>query len=1653
MAENEPKQNSVGKQAANQAKEFAKQKAKEQIKKMAAKKGLATALAPVLFWAAVIILIIILLTGIIAFLLTAPGLVTGKLKDFAVSLGRNIASYFGADATKFKDEDEEYRVLDYLENMGYDLKGYGFISKDVDDKDNANYDEVQGVIRDPDTGKIKEANSLLVELYLMSDTYVYTAKNFNKAAGDNFWSGLANFLRQANRILNPLFQGLVDTIFNTDAAGEWGRGLLSIYFEDGAWHKGKDYEKSWVSELFGADLDWTGIEIDADSKKLKIRRGWGANYYEYELDGWTGRYGMPLEFLLSVQIATLKPDLAYEMVTGFETDVLILLRDISSGSQIIASYKTSNDKYITYQSIDEIIHFTDDGKSDSWWEKFLGFFDDWVLTDTEKEELVKLGLPDDKDRIKAILSELKDVNDYNFKTYVPFLSRVTDHWYRDVYFVVGADENDAINYNGIYQDGKTRTSIGADWWVKTDLDYQALTNERWTEYERYTEGDKKGEYKLYVYEDPSGEYNYGDLFEGTQQDANTRNIRVYKKAETGSIDSLFEEGLVNEKINDRVWTAYESKNTGGGKTDYKKLYPDEPDSTDKGKLYYNEVLSGNVKQVNEAVRRETNPKIKNMFMSRRYFTYDGTAPRAEQIMQIREKMREMGGSFKSINNKDISYSNYQYGAVPEELLEGDGTTFTINDTQHPGETIDVNLKDIVTQVSLNQDSLAAFSMLENTHTEDADFIYRDFKELIVELGFFEKEDLTEGNPRQLQWVVPDIGSSGYPYRYIDKDADLLGTKVHSKEDINAAKQKLMTELISQLGDEFGDDGAPVDGIDQTPVSGLELLRNDPRINNEVGDILETSDGSVKCSQVTVEEFLETAREMCEMINEEGYDYCVYHLAKNCPTCSPECKALSDTNFGNCAGKVGNGACDCGENHCKHNPHSNGCTLKTTFMQSFDNMGYHNTCCATLVSWALQNVGVMPDSAHQNGAESLATWIQNNLDPELIQVGEPLEPGDILCYDGHIDLVGEEIDSGFVKYNGGNWVKIGAVEPGPNSCIQHITGWPSDPRIKFALRLPWKKSHPDPKPYVGYVGNEAVVSPVTGILLEYGTYTDEDGENGYRNNTDRFVKEEHKKDPEKLGYAKILVLSKEISDQFVKISPNGDEGEGSAVKIKAPASTDEMDDWSDSQKALYGYGLFADNYEKAKIATDTTGDEKDATSKQGRYENIPSTTHGIAGYIVYVDGFVLETPNWDAEGYVYEKDQIKQGAAKKDDQRDPDMPINGGGHTLSWDVLNSHAYSIGGAYENKNLYDVTLYEMDDVYKMESKSVQDKEEAKAEGKDMAVNVLKWHGTVNGDTKDWLIIKEGTVLGRTMSNRELMEKVRGLSNYKSPKELTPEEKKDPPMYGNYLRMIFKDRDDNNVENIEDYIKLDEIVIDNENDWELFYWLPFESGAADTQKKASGHYTGPVCVSSCSTGEIAIGIVQWTSIDKGKGDKDMCNQRDQYFPWMKENYPQFYSSELADWGASDYWDDWTSGSKHVDEILKRMDDKDHETFLHAQMECAKENYLEPLLEKHPWLKSRPSCVQGEIMHLRLWGADTSDLDSHKSDTNKEILAYVRHKIANTSSTAGAATGDEESGRAWNEPEIGFGILDHKITKSEIEDWVRSDDVSILTNCGIEYR
>ena len=105
------------------------------------------------------------------FFVSMPGMAMEKLKQISRDIGSAIARYFGADSTTQLTEEDVYEVLDYIEEMGYDLKGMGFLTDYVGSADD-------GVERN-DEGKINEAKSDFITAYLVSDNYVYTLKNDN----------------------------------------------------------------------------------------------------------------------------------------------------------------------------------------------------------------------------------------------------------------------------------------------------------------------------------------------------------------------------------------------------------------------------------------------------------------------------------------------------------------------------------------------------------------------------------------------------------------------------------------------------------------------------------------------------------------------------------------------------------------------------------------------------------------------------------------------------------------------------------------------------------------------------------------------------------------------------------------------------------------------------------------------------------------------------------------------------------------------------------------------------------------------------------------------------------------------------------------------------------------------------------------------------------------------------------------------------------------------------------------------------------------------------------------------------------------------------------------------------------------------------------
>lgn len=104
-----------------------------------------------------------------------------------------------------------------------------------------------------------------------------------------------------------------------------------------------------------------------------------------------------------------------------------------------------------------------------------------------------------------------------------------------------------------------------------------------------------------------------------------------------------------------------------------------------------------------------------------------------------------------------------------------------------------------------------------------------------------------------------------------------------------------------------------------------------------------------------------------------------------------------------------------DNRCDHD---GACGLNSTFEASKTN--HQNTCCATYVSWVLQEAGYLTKEEHTenylNGANNLINYLTKKGWKEIDK--KDIQPGDILCYNGHIAIYGgrgKQYDAGNRKY--------------------------------------------------------------------------------------------------------------------------------------------------------------------------------------------------------------------------------------------------------------------------------------------------------------------------------------------------------------------------------------------------------------------------------------------------------------------------------------------------------------------------------------------------------------------------------------------------------------------------------------------------------------
>ena len=364
--------------------------------------GAAAGAGAALGYVLLIILVIIAVIGFAGFLLSMPQFLWNKLKSMAVSLWTGFYGYFVGMDEATVQEDDIKAVAQYLYDMGYDLVGMGFAEEATINK------------RDYKTGKLPDENAAenqvltvdapYLNAYLIAENRTYMINNYTFNLED-----------------------AVSSIFKTgivfkEGISTWGTGLINL-------------DESFTSALLmplksvrigeinvGELID--GVKIDRSSNTLRIRRlnfDWfntHNDYTYYSLAGWSGRYGKPFELSLTLHVATMAPDLvkAFCMDKEIDAKVNIKMRNSDIKGDVLVDGKT----------IEEL--------------EAAGDYDEATIKELKKFQ-------------NKTTSEIK--------TKIPYISSVTNHWFRNVYFEgtssmkapsgaevgVDEDEDDIEDYN------------------------------------------------------------------------------------------------------------------------------------------------------------------------------------------------------------------------------------------------------------------------------------------------------------------------------------------------------------------------------------------------------------------------------------------------------------------------------------------------------------------------------------------------------------------------------------------------------------------------------------------------------------------------------------------------------------------------------------------------------------------------------------------------------------------------------------------------------------------------------------------------------------------------------------------------------------------------------------------------------------------------------------------------------------------------------------------------------------------------------------------------------------------------------------------------------------------------------------------------------
>ena len=293
-----------------------------------------------------VILIILAVIGLIAALMFLPSFTLSTVKEWIESAINVTMQWLGGgDSAKFKQE-EIAHVLDnatYIRRMGYNLYNDGYIYKKLDqmeveakaakrkkevDKETGLEKVKLGEITDsdvyvPEEGIYEDESGNVKALsYENSPLLMYTWINGYTYFIDEMpgiWFNLGKTLGKIGEATGNFFKWVGEKVGLYDPTEE-DKNKANGAIKFPGMLKIKDESRKDFVEKFANRAPKVTIDLDSYTMRTESKDFFGNNKsnvnYTYEIQGWIGRYGLPLNLLIAMHKATNAPDMLVELIKG-----------------------------------------------------------------------------------------------------------------------------------------------------------------------------------------------------------------------------------------------------------------------------------------------------------------------------------------------------------------------------------------------------------------------------------------------------------------------------------------------------------------------------------------------------------------------------------------------------------------------------------------------------------------------------------------------------------------------------------------------------------------------------------------------------------------------------------------------------------------------------------------------------------------------------------------------------------------------------------------------------------------------------------------------------------------------------------------------------------------------------------------------------------------------------------------------------------------------------------------------------------------------------------------------------------------------------------------------------------------------------------------